>query len=250
MDLAFHQAFVGRWAQYFGTAELPITFSYVDDPGDVELAPLPKAPHECVLTPLAQARHGRPVAFDVSRLGCMGAKRYFGFSQELSPTFEYFLSCGIPGKLEGERYKKTPELVREYVNRARRFEAPKHFLVCKRWDVLTESDDPEVVSFFAPPDVLSGLFTLANFDEADANGVFCPFCAGCGALVQYPYLERTAASPRAVLGNFDVSARPYVPGQTLSFSVPINKFERMVANMDESFLITPSWGKVRRRLSQ
>lgn len=30
------------------------------------------------------------------------------------PNFEYFLSCGIPGKLEGERYKKTPELVRSW----------------------------------------------------------------------------------------------------------------------------------------
>jgi hypothetical protein len=30
--------------------------------------------------------------------------------------------------------------------------------------------------------------------------------------------------------------------------VPMKKFERMVANMDESFLITPSWEKVRARL--
>ncbi len=29
------------------------------------------------------------------------------------PGFEYFLSCGIPGKLEGERYKKTPALVKD-----------------------------------------------------------------------------------------------------------------------------------------
>jgi len=248
MDLAFKDAFLTRWTKYFGTAELPITFSYVDDPGAAELAPIPTAPHECVLTPLAQARHGRAIVFDVSRLGCMGARRYFGFSQELSPTFDYFLSCGIPGKVEGERYKKSPELVREYVKRGRVFEAPKPYLSCNRWDGLTETDHPDVVAFFAQPDVLSGLFTLANFDEPDPDGVFCPFCAGCGALVQYPFLEQSAAHPRAVLGNFDVSARPYVPSQTLSFSVPMKKFERMVANMDESFLITPSWQKVRRRI--
>jgi len=26
----------------------------------------------------------------------------------------YFLSCGLPGTVEGERYKKSPELVRAW----------------------------------------------------------------------------------------------------------------------------------------
>jgi hypothetical protein len=89
---------------------------------------------------------------------------------------------------------------------------------------------------------LSGLFTLANFDEAKPNGVFCPFSAGCGSIVQYPYLENGSSRPRAVIGMFDVSARPYVPKETLTFAVPMNKFIRMVNNREESFLITRSWG--------
>jgi hypothetical protein len=48
---------------------------------------------------------------------------------------------------------------------------------------------------------------------------------------------------------FDVSARPFVPAGTLSFAVPIKKFLTMVANMEESFLITQSWDKVRRRIA-
>jgi hypothetical protein len=28
-----------------------------------------------------------------------------GFTQELRPNFEFFLTCGIPGEMEGERYK-------------------------------------------------------------------------------------------------------------------------------------------------
>lgn len=31
----------------------------------------------------------------------------------IRPDFEYFLSCGIPGKMEGEPDKKSPELVKE-----------------------------------------------------------------------------------------------------------------------------------------
>ena len=38
--------------------------------------------------------------------------------------------------------------------------------------------------FFAPPDVLSGIFTLASYEEPDLYGaVVMPFSAGCGSIV-------------------------------------------------------------------
>jgi hypothetical protein len=90
------------------------------------------------------------------------------------PNFEYFLSCGIPEKHEGERYKKTPEMVKEAMAQMPQFKVPARFIVFKRWDMLKESDNPEVAIFFAQPDVLSGLFTLTNFDETEPNGVLLP----------------------------------------------------------------------------
>lgn len=115
--------------------------------------------------------------------------------------------------------------------------------------MLKDNEMPDVVIFFARPDVLAGLFTLANFDESEPNGVFSPFSAGCGSIVQYPYLEKESERQRCVLGMFDVSARPYVDKDTLTFSIPMNKFARMIADMEESFLITSSWDKVRTRIS-
>ena len=47
---------------------------------------------------------------------------------------------------------------------------------------------------------------------------------------------------------FDVSARPYVEPNTLTFAAPYEKFARMVDNMEASFLITGSWGKVKKRI--
>jgi hypothetical protein len=47
---------------------------------------------------------------------------------------------------------------------------------------------------------------------------------------------------------FDVSARPCVPTDVLTFSVPMKRFIRMVGNMEESFLITNSWRKVLKRI--
>ncbi len=154
----------------------------------------------------------------------------------------------VPGKLEGERYKKSPEIVKELMKIVPKFKAPARQIVFKRFDKLEEADKPDAAVFFATPDVLSGLFTLANFDEIDPNGVFCPFSAGCGSIVQYPYHENRADRPRAVIGMFDVSARPYVPKEALTFAVPMNKFIRMANNMEESFLITKSWEKVKKRI--
>jgi len=100
-----------------------------------------------------------------------------------------------------------------------------------------------------PPDVLSGLFTLANYDEVEANGVIAPFGAGCGSIIHHPYLETKSKRPRCVIGLFDISARPYVPPEVLTFSMPMSKFTRMVDNMEESFLITGSWKKIQKRIS-
>lgn len=247
MDTGLKQQFRELWKTYFNGAELPITFYYTDQEGRAELVKPPRE-HKCFISALTKVRRGTPLCFDGNSIGCAGGRRYLGFTDEIMPDFEYFLSCGIPGKLEGERYKKTPEMVREIVKQMPEHRAPARFIVLKRWDALEEEDGPDVVIFFAPPDVLSGLFTLASFDEVKADGVFAPFSAGCGSIVQYPYLEKDAEHPRCVLGMFDVSARPYVPEGTLSFAAPMNKFTRMIRNMNESFLITDSWAALRKRI--
>ena len=247
MDMQVKDKFSALWAKYFDHAEPPLSFYYTDEQGHAEL-PKPNSMPRCVIAALQHVRKGRSLCFDVNSVGCPGGRRYLGFAEGLMPNFEYFLSCGIPGKMEGERYKKTPELVKEVMKHSPSLKAPARFIVFKRWDMLEKSDNPEVVIFFAHPDVLSGLFTLANFDEVEPNGVFTPFGAGCSTIVQYPYLEKDSSHPRGVIGMLDVSARPFVPGDVLTFSAPINKFTRMIENMEESFLITKSWDKVQKRI--
>ena len=118
----------------------------------------------------------------------------------------------------------------------------------KRFDKLAEGEEPVAVIFFATADVLSGLFTLANYDQEDSHGVRAPMGAGCSSIIYYPLVESRSDSPRCVLGMFDVSARPCVPANMLTFTTPMKRFRQMVANMDESFLITESWKMVRDRL--
>jgi len=249
VDINLKQNFMVLWKRFFVEAELPIAFYYTDEEGHAELVK-PDSIHRCIIAALELVREGRNLCFDSGSIGCLGGQRYLGFRETVRPDFEYFLSCGIPGKVEGERYKKTPEIVAESVKLAPSFKAPAKFIVFKRWDSLNELDEPDVVVFFARPDTLSGLFTLANFDETEPNGVFTPFGSGCSSIVQYPFLENHADRPRAVIGLFDVSARPFVPENTLSFSVPMRKFERMVQNMEESFLATNSWKAVQKRIQE
>ena len=249
MDMTLKEKFVQHWNTHFPEADLPIAFFYTDDPGKVELVGHPEG-FRCVIAQLGAVRNGRSRSFNIDSLGCHGGARYFGFSQKTMPNFDYFLSCGIPGKLEVERYKKSPEIVRELMKRVPTFDAPAPYIVFKRWDQLEPQDDPDAVVFFAPPDVLSGLFTLAGFDEVDLFAVATPFSSGCGAIVLYPYLENGAERPRAVLGMFDISARPFVPADRLTLAVPMTKFTNMINDMDESFLSTAAWERVQARIEK
>jgi uncharacterized protein (DUF169 family) len=248
MEVRTRERFGLLWKRYFNNAELPIIFYYADEEGHAELAEPGSIPR-CVIGALSKIRNGDSLCFDAQSIGCFGGRRYLGFADRIMDNFEYFLSSGIPGKLEGERYKKSPELVKESMKYSPKFKAPRRFIVFKRWDKLEESDDPEVVIFFAQPDVLSGLYTLASYDEVEPNAVFTPHGSGCSTIIQLPYLERSSNRPRAIIGMFDPSARPYVPKDVLTFSVPMKKFVNMIENMEESFLITDTWKRIQKRIS-
>jgi hypothetical protein len=247
MEISIKQRFSDLWTEYFPGADLPIIFFYTDRE-DVGEMLKPTKTHRCIIGDLAKVIRGKSLRFAIDNIGCAGGIRYLGFTKDIRPYFEYFLSCGIPGKLEGERYKKSPELVKEVMEVQPWTAAPAKYIVFKRWDKIEPEDDPAVVIFFATPDVLSGLFTLANYDSVDHEGVIAPFGAGCSSIVMSPYVELKSANPRPVIGMFDVSARPYVKPQVLTFAIPWPKFTSMVGNMKESFLITKSWAKVRKRI--
>jgi len=239
--------FIQQWNKYFPGAELPIAYFYTDQVTSDEEADTIQE-HRCLIGNLNRVRQGYTYVYTRGTPGCSGGKRYSGFSQSLRSNFEYFLSCGIPGEMEGERYKKSPELVRQTMEHWHDFQAPGKYLVFKRWDKLEPKDESLAVVFFATADVLAGLFTLANYDTPEPDGVIAPMGSGCSSIIANPLREGERLRPRAVLGMFDVSARPYVPAQTLTFSIPMPRFLEMVANMDESFLITRSWQMVQERI--
>ena len=53
-----------------------------------------------------------------------------------------------------------------------------------------------------------------------------------------------------MMGMFDVSARPCVGENVFTVAVPLKKLRQMIDDMEESFLITESWNKVRQRIAR
>jgi hypothetical protein len=250
MDTAIRDRFTTLWQTYCPGAELPITFEIGEGGSTAEMAKTPNG-WRCIICDLARVRKGTSLVFDRTAVTCSGGLFYMGYDTQRSEHFRYFLSSGKPGVVEGERYKKTPEIVDEmsawHVSRPVEGSSSYTF---RRWDKLLPEDNPSVAIFFARPEVLSALFTLANFDQADPNGVFCPFGSGCSSIIHYPRLEEESDHPRAVLGMFDPSARPCVPVDVLTFAIPMKKFVKMIGCMDESFLITRTWDKVKSKIGR
>jgi uncharacterized protein (DUF169 family) len=202
----------------------------------------------CVVALLGRARRGETVYFDAEHFGCGGAGYYLGFC-EASPTVDYFVSTGIPGQMEGEHYKRSPELVRA----ARALYPPPLsggcFGVVKRFSALAEGEVPEVVICFPTPDELAGLAMLAGYARSD-DAVICPWASGCGSLITRPLLEGQSTEPRAAVGLFDPSSRIFMREHEMSFAAPRVLWEEMLGNAEESFLKTETWAKLRRRIAK
>ena len=247
MKQSLKSDFISRWKKYFQEAPLPVALFYSNDLHHSEPAKSHSS-HHCMIADISKVFSGHSLAFNTTNIGCGGGLRYCGFVDTLRPGFEYFLSYGIEGKMEGERYKIDPETVLELMKNAPKSKAPANWLIAKPFEKLDVEDNPEVILFFATPDVLAGLFTLANFDRSDLYGVKAPFSAGCGSIIQYPLLENSNDNPDCILGMFDSSARPYVQAGTLSFAIPFKRFETLVGYMDDSFLTTRTWKVMEKRI--
>lgn len=223
----------------------PLAFFYADQaPPGYEP---PSRDRGCFIAVLGRARDGETVCFTKETVGCPGGGYYLGFC-EARPEIDHFVSTGIPGKLEGEHYKQSPELVRAFREQHRPLPAPAPYAVFTPVSRLTEGQTPLVIICFAAPDELAGLVGLAGFGRAE-DAVMVPFGSGCSTMVAQPLVEAQQPRPRAYLGLFDPSARPCVAATDLSFAAPLALWEEMLGNAEESFLGTPTWARLRRRIT-
>lgn len=74
-----------------------------------------------------------------------------------------------------------------------------------------------------------------------------PFGAGCHTAHLFPFAELGQPQPRAVLGGTDMTARPYLDSDKLSFAMPWPLFLEMESNVEGSFMTHGDWPKLLKK---
>lgn len=202
----------------------------------------------CVTSMIAAASEGKVAAFDKDTTGCQGGATGLGFRRYAPGSIEYFLSTGEPGGREGERYWKTPELAKQFIERLPEVKTPTSYVVLKPLEALCEGETPLVVIFLVNADQLSALVTLASYDRPTTENVLIRPGAGCHSTILLVIDQARAENPRPLIGMTDPSARKYLGKDILSFSIPWKRFLEMEAEADGSFLTTDTWKGLSKRI--
>ncbi len=205
----------------------------------------------CVMGNVWRARRKKTAAFfSAENFGCPGGAFWLGFNKPQTETIIHYVSTGKPGWMEGERYASSPDELRRFFETVDSVPPPKKYIVIKPISQFQENQQPELVHFFARPEVLCGLHQLAFFVSNDPEAVASPWSAGCGALVVWPLHYLARGKTRAVIGGWDPSARKYFKGDELYFTVPYQMYTQMLDQYDLSFLKGKSWPVVQKKIKQ
>ncbi|MCC8117186.1 MAG: DUF169 domain-containing protein [Bacteroidales bacterium] len=246
MDMNFKQQALEGWQKYFPTTEKPIGVFYSDELCGAEYPAKPAdnpRGYTCIFAQLAKIHQGKALAFDRENIGCFGAfQTIFGGEYHEEATVK--LLCEI------ERFKINREQTNLMHDINPKAQPTGHYIIFKPLELLTESDCPEIFVVFAKPDVISALHTLSSFDDTRVDNVIVPFGSGCEGMLSFPMEEARKENPRVVLGGMDTAMRACIKDNLQLFSMPSIRFQRMVANMDASFLNTYIWQGLRKRVEK
>ena len=139
------QKFVEHFREAFGEAvPLPIALWY----GDTAVAANSRVPR-CMVGAIRKVCNGDSLTLTTENVQCGGGGLYTAF-RSMPDRVPLFVS-------ETEHYKRTPDMVREYVAGLDLEITDKPYLNFVRIDRLDTWNGVEAVVFFATPDVLSGL---------------------------------------------------------------------------------------------
>lgn len=230
--------FIANYKEAFGeSAELPIVFWYSD-----QLESTTEKINGCFFKAMQKVRDGGLISLNSEIIGCGGGKLYTGFAG---------MPAHVPGFVSSkEKYKKTPEMVVEFIDRMHLKLTDKKYLHFARMDRISAFDGLEGVFFLANPDMLSGLAAWAFFDNNSTDAVSTPFGSGCCSIVTQAVLENREGGRRTFIGFLDPSVRPYFEPDLLSFMIPISRFKEMYHTMRDSCLFdTHAWSKIRERMN-
>ncbi|MBP1741576.1 MAG: hypothetical protein H6Q48_3869 [Deltaproteobacteria bacterium] len=139
----------------------------------------------CVIGHIWRARKKKRAAFfDAGHFGCPGGAFFLGFMKPQTETIIHYVSTGIPGRMEGEHYCDSPDVLRGIFNDLDPRIAPKSFCVVKplsqftdiSWQPLSAMTPRWSLPRGAPPAPtsspgLSNTFPMGNREQCWEDGI-------------------------------------------------------------------------------
>ena len=232
------QDFIIRYREAFGeSAPLPIALGYSDN-AVTEIKKVPR----CMIGAISKVRNGESLTLCEENVLCGGGGLYTAF-REMPDRVPTFVS-------EIEHYKKSKEMVVDYVKSLDIRLSDKSYLNFVRVDNLKDWDNAEAILFFATPDMLSGLCTWAFYDNNSPDAVTTQFGSGCASVVTFAVNENRKNGKRCFLGMLDPSARPLVPENELTLTIPMCRFKEMMGTMNDSALFQKAFSILKKRMNR
>ena len=201
----------------------------------------------CIVPLIYKCAKGTTIVFDSNSVSKPCASFYLGYSDWIRPGIENALSNKGLGNRQPERFIKSPEMARLFLEsnipKVKRTDS----IVFKPLELFQNNEIPEIVIFFANADQISGIVFLINYSAPLENRITAPFASACGSLITIPLKYANEGINNAVWGLHDVAARTRMPKDLMSISTPYSLFVEMNSNIDESFLISDNWHKLKNR---
>lgn len=226
------------------------------------------------------AKEGKTAVFSRDTTTCAGGAMGLGFGRPLDrhaarseEGFCSFLSNGLEGATdkkayqgiieqsfdahhtkmltEGERFLKSPAVVRKFLANLPVYDAKDGYIVMKPVNEVEDGEDVRSIVFVATADQIAALSILANYGTGNIRDgiIVAAGAAGCQAIGVCTYAEGENRNPRAVVGLTDLSARRNVRStlgkDVLTFSVPLALYREMEKNVPGSFLELDLWKELR-----
>lgn len=222
----------------------PIGFYYADEKPD-EAAAFTTPGSGCIMPKILASAKGKTVAFDKNATGWNCSAFYLGYKDWIFPGVEYFLSDGLLMGGTCERFVRTPNLAKKYLESVRFKEKATGVAIFKPLDKFSDSEKPELAIFFANADQISALVYLLYFDAPEEEErVVARFSSACGAIVTLPLKYARRGEKKAVWGLHDISARVQLPKELMTFTVPFALLVEMWNAAEQSFLYTEKWHNI------
>lgn len=196
-------------------------------------------------------KKGKAAWISHEECGCMGGGYYSGVYRPYLETNVLYVSTGVPGTpIEGEHYLPSAESMRTFMDDCAAPEFPGRYCVIQSLERFAPAVLPLIVVFFARPEVLTGLHSLAGFAAGSHNAVAAPFGSGCANIIAWPLVYQQRGLECAVLGGFDPSARKFMKTDELTFAVPLPLYRKMLDGMEQSALTRHTWQGVKKKVGK